>query len=112
MQDCASRETAICKALNFSNSYSRLGHPALPCVRYPCLRIRKSNNAGDGRLSSCPKGAKLEHQCCLHTWMYVIRFCLEQKICATLYKGISIIYPWSFKIREFEVNLKVYLKGA
>ncbi|NQY35136.1 MAG: hypothetical protein HRT37_09260 [Alteromonadaceae bacterium] len=22
------------------------------------------------------------------------------------------LYPWSFKMQEFEVNLKVYLKGA
>ena len=26
--------------------------------------------------------------------------------------NIKIIYPWSFKMQEFEVNLKVYLKGA
>ena len=56
MQDSASRETAIYKALNFANSYS----------------IEKFNNAGDSRFSPCPKGAKLEYQCCV----------------ATLYKGL------------------------
>jgi len=59
MQMSASRETTIFKALNIENSYSMF----------------KFNNAGDGHLSPCPAGDKLEKQSCI----------------TALYKGITII---------------------
>jgi len=46
MHDSAGREGVSIKALIEENSYS----------------IIKINNAGDGPLSPCPKGAKLENQ--------------------------------------------------
>ena len=48
--------------------------------------IVEINNATDDPLSPCPKGTKLENQLALHTRMYVLSFCLEQKSCAALDK--------------------------
>jgi len=68
MQDSASRKRVSTKALIEENGCS----------------IVKINNAGDGPLSPCPTGAKLEKQCCVTaldkvpTWMWGIRIMQEQ----------------------------------
>ena len=74
MQDCASRKRVITQALIERNGCS----------------IVEINNAADEPLSPCPAGAKLESQCSV-AYMYVLSFCLEQKSCVALDKGITII---------------------
>ena len=75
MQNSASLERVSTKALIEVNGCS----------------IVEINNVGDGPLSPCPKGAKLENQLSV-AYMYVLSFCLEQKSCAALDKGITIVF--------------------
>jgi len=54
--------------------------------------IVEINNATDDPLSVCPKGAKLEKQLRIAYMDVCLSFCLEQKSCAALDKGITIVY--------------------
>jgi len=62
MQDCASRERVSTKALIEDETMNGEGRAKQDARAENGCSIVEINNAGDGPLSPCPKGANLENQ--------------------------------------------------
>jgi len=84
MQNCASRKRLSTKALIEDETMDGKGWMKQDDRAENGCSIVEINNATDDPLSPCPKGTKLEKQFRVHTRMYVLSFCLEQKSCTAL----------------------------